>query len=129
MIGTYVLSSGFYDAFYSKAQRVRRKIAEDFKNAFKDVDLILGPATATPAFKINQKKHDVISMYLTDMYTCAVNLAGLPAISVPTGFMEGLPVGMQLIGDHFAEGRLLNVAHQYQKVTDWHKQVPGGFIG
>ncbi len=124
MIGTYVLSAGYYDAYYLKAQQIRHLIRDDFQNAFKDVDVIAGPTATGTAFKLNEKLNDPVSMYLSDIYTVSVNLAGLPAISVPAGFIENLPVGMQLIGNYFEESRLLNIAHQYQQVTDWHKQVP-----
>lgn len=127
MIGTYVLSAGYYEAYYLKAQKVRRLISEDFSKAFDNVDIILGPTTPTPAFSIGDKTYDPIKMYLNDIYTSAINLAGLPALSLPVGFVEGLPVGMQLIGNHFAEGKLLNIAYKYQQITDWHKQIPEGF--
>ncbi|MCG8378622.1 MAG: Asp-tRNA(Asn)/Glu-tRNA(Gln) amidotransferase subunit GatA [Proteobacteria bacterium] len=124
MIGTYVLSAGYYDAYYLKAQQIRHLIRDDFQNSFKDVDVIAGPTATGTAFKLNEKLNDPVSMYLSDIYTVSVNLAGLPAISVPAGFIENLPVGMQLIGNYFEESHLLNIAHQYQQVTDWHKQVP-----
>lgn len=127
MIGTYVLSAGYYDAYYLKAQKIRRLIRDDFTAAFKNVDVILSPTTPTPAFKLGEKMTDPLSMYLSDIYTIAVNLAGLPAISVPAGFVNKLPVGLQLIGNLFAEEKLLNVAHQYQLVTDWHQQMPEGY--
>lgn len=127
MIGTYVLSSGYYDAYYLKAQKIRRLIRDDFTEAFKKVDVILSPTTPSPAFKIGEKTNDPISMYLSDIYTIAVNLAGLPGISVPAGFVQNLPVGMQLIGKLFGEAKLLNIAHQYQQVSDWHKRIPEGF--
>jgi aspartyl-tRNA(Asn)/glutamyl-tRNA(Gln) amidotransferase subunit A len=127
MVGTYVLSAGYYDAYYLKAQKVRRLIRDDFTEAFKKVDVILSPTTPTPAFKIGEKSSDPISMYLSDIYTIAVNLAGLPGISIPAGFVNKLPIGMQLIGNLFGDAKLLNVAHQYQTVTDWHKQTPEGF--
>jgi aspartyl-tRNA(Asn)/glutamyl-tRNA(Gln) amidotransferase subunit A len=127
MIGTYVLSAGYIDAYYLKAQKVRRLISEDFTKAFSEVDVLLGPTTPTPAFTIGSKVHDPVSMYLNDIYTSAINLAGLPALSMPAGFTEGLPVGVQLIGNYFSESKLLNIAHQYQQVTDWHKQIPEGF--
>lgn len=126
MIGTYVLSAGYYEAYYLKAQKVRRLISEDFNKAFDDVDVILGPTTPTPAFS-SGGEYDPVKMYLNDIYTSAINLAGLPALSLPVGFVEGLPVGMQLIGNHFAEGKLLNIAYKYQQITDWHKQIPEGF--
>ncbi len=127
MIGTYVLSAGYYDAYYLKAQQIRRLISEDFKKAFQDVDVILGPTTPEPAFKIGEKTNDPVTMYLSDIYTIAINLAGLPAISVPCGKQAGLPVGMQLIGNYFEEEKLLNFAHQYQLEKDWHKQSPPDF--
>lgn len=127
LIGTYALSAGYYDAYYLKAQKIRRLIAQDFKRAFETVDVLLGPTTPTPAFGLGEKVDDPIAMYLSDIFTIAVNLAGLPAISVPAGFLDGKPVGMQLIGNYFDEGRLLNVAHQYQQVTDWHLRFPEGF--
>jgi aspartyl-tRNA(Asn)/glutamyl-tRNA(Gln) amidotransferase subunit A len=127
MLGTYVLSAGYYDAYYLKAQRVRRLIRDDFVQAFKKVDVILSPTAPTPAFKIGEKANDPISMYLSDIYTIAVNLAGLPGISVPAGFVNQLPIGMQLIGNLFGEAKLLNIAHQYQIATDWHKRIPEGF--
>ena len=127
LIGTYALSAGYYDAYYIKAQKVRRLISEDFKKAFSEVDVIMGPVTPSTAFGIGEKTGDPIAMYLSDMYTIAVNLAGLPAISVPAGFADNKPVGLQIIGDYFAESRILNVAHQYQQVTDWHRQLPEQF--
>lgn len=127
MIGTYVLSAGYFDAYYLKAQKIRSLISSDFKKAFSKVNVILSPTTPTPAFQIGAKLNNPLNMYLNDIYTIAVNLAGLPAISVSAGFTEGLPVGLQLIGNHFAEETLLNVAHQYQTVTNWHKQMPEGF--
>ena len=126
LIGTYALSSGSYDAYYMKAQKVRRLIQQDFLDVFKSVDLILTPTTPEPAFAIGAIKNPT-SMYLTDLYTLAVNLAGLPAISIPSGFIDGLPTGIQLIGKHFAEAQLLNAAHQYQQVTDWHTRIAEGF--
>lgn len=131
MVGTYALSAGYYDAYYLKAQQIRRLISEDFKKAFEQVDVILGPTTPEPAFKIGEKTADPVTMYLSDIYTISINLAGLPAMSVPCGFANdgqgNLPVGMQLIGNYFAEDTLLNFAHQYQQDTDWHKQCPPGF--
>ena len=126
MTGTYVLSAGYYDAYYLKAQRVRQLIAEDFRQAFASVDLLLGPTTPTPAFALGAKTDDPVTMYLNDIYTIGVNLAGLPGMSVPCGMVDGLPVGLQLIGRHFDEARMLNAAHRYQQVTDWHKMAPGG---
>jgi aspartyl-tRNA(Asn)/glutamyl-tRNA(Gln) amidotransferase subunit A len=125
--GTYVLSAGYFDAFYIKAQKVRQLIAQDFARAFGEVDLLLGPTTPTPAFELGAKTSDPVTMYLNDIYTIGANLAGLPAISVPCGFSERLPVGLQLIGPHFSEERLLNVAHRYQCETDWHTQIPEGY--
>jgi aspartyl-tRNA(Asn)/glutamyl-tRNA(Gln) amidotransferase subunit A len=127
MVGTYALSAGYYDAYYLKAQQIRHLISDDFKAAFKKVDVILGPTTPTPAFKIGEKTDDPVTMYLSDIYTIAVNLAGLPAMSLPAGFANQLPVGMQLIGNYFDEAKLLNVAHQYQQRTDWHRQLPAQF--
>ena len=127
MIGTYVLSSGYYDAYYLQAQKIRRLIRDDFQQAFNDVDIILGPTTPTTAFKLNENMDDPVSMYLSDIYTVSANLAGLPGISIPSGFSNGLPVGMQLMGNYFQESKLLNIAHQYQLQTDWHKQIPGEF--
>jgi aspartyl-tRNA(Asn)/glutamyl-tRNA(Gln) amidotransferase subunit A len=127
MIGTYALSAGYYDAYYLKAQKLRRLISEDFKQAFEKVDVIMGPTTPSTAFKIGEKSDDPITMYLSDIYTIATNLAGLPGMSVPAGFSNDLPVGLQVIGNYFDEARLLNVAHQYQNVTDWHLRIPKGF--
>jgi aspartyl-tRNA(Asn)/glutamyl-tRNA(Gln) amidotransferase subunit A len=127
MTGTYVLSAGYYDAYYLKAQRVRQLIASDFSRAFGEVDLLLGPTTPTVAFKIGAKSDDPVTMYLNDIYTIGANLAGLPAMSIPCGFAHDLPVGLQLIGPHFSEERLLNVAHRYQCETDWHTRVPARY--
>lgn len=127
MIGAYVLSAGYYDAYYLKAQQIRHLIRDDFQNAFKDVDVIAGPTATGTAFKLNEMIDDPVSMYLSDLYTVSVNLAGLPAISVPAGFVNNLPVGLQLIGNYFDESRLLNIAHQYQQVTEHHKAIPEGF--
>ncbi|HEY3487930.1 MAG TPA: Asp-tRNA(Asn)/Glu-tRNA(Gln) amidotransferase subunit GatA, partial [Gammaproteobacteria bacterium] len=127
MIGTYVLSAGYYDAYYKKAQQIRRLISEDFKQAFRKVDVIMGPASPTTAFRIGEKADDPVAMYLSDIYTIAVNLAGLPGMSVPAGMAGGLPVGLQIIGNYFDEARLLNVAHQYQQRTNWHLQIPEDF--
>ncbi|MDD5114651.1 MAG: Asp-tRNA(Asn)/Glu-tRNA(Gln) amidotransferase subunit GatA [Methylobacter sp.] len=126
LMGTYALSAGYYDAYYIKAQKIRRLISDDFKNALTDVDVIMGPVTPTPAFGIGEKLANPIEMYLSDIYTIAINLAGLPAMSIPAGFINGLPVGLQIIGNYFDEARLLNVAHQYQQVTDWNLQMPKG---
>jgi aspartyl-tRNA(Asn)/glutamyl-tRNA(Gln) amidotransferase subunit A len=127
LIGTYALSAGYYDAYYLKAQRIRRLISDDFKRAFQTVDVLMGPTSPSVAFRFGEKSADPIAMYLSDIYTIAVNLAGLPGMSVPVGFSRNLPVGMQIIGDYFSEQRLLNVAHRYQQVTDFHRRVPGGF--
>ena len=128
MIGTYALSAGYYDAYYLKAQQLRRLIAEDFHQAFEVCDVILGPTSPTTAFKLGEKSDDPVAMYLSDIYTISVNLAGLPGMSIPAGFdAKGLPVGLQLIGRYFDEARLLNAAHQYQQVTDWHRRIPKGF--
>jgi len=124
MVGAYVLSAGYYDAYYLKAQRVRRLIRDDFTTAFKNVDAILAPTTPTPAFGIGEKAVNPIEMYLSDIYTIATNLAGLPGLSMPAGFSNNLPVGVQLIGNHFDEARILNIAHRFQQTSDWHKQKP-----
>nr|MDQ2695529.1 amidase family protein [Pseudomonadota bacterium] len=126
MIGTYALSAGYYDAYYLKAQQIRRLIRDDFRQALSTVDLILGPTSPGVAFAIGEKT-DPVAMYLSDIYTIAANLAGLPAMSIPAGFVHRLPVGVQLIGDDFAEARLLNAAHRYQQATDWHTRVPPGY--
>ena len=128
LIGAYVLSHGYYDAYYIRAQKLRRLIAQDFTEAFKQCDVIMGPTSPSTAFKIGEKSGDPVQMYLSDIYTIAVNLAGLPGMSIPCGFDSGgLPVGLQIIGNYFAESRMLNVAHQYQLETDWHQRVPPGF--
>jgi len=131
MTGTYVLSAGYYDAYYLKAQQVRQLIAADFARAFAEVDMVVGPTSPTPAFGLGAKTSDPITMYLNDIYTIGANLAGLPAISIPCGFVtEGgrdLPVGLQLVGPHFSEERLLAASHQYQQLTDWHRRVPPGY--
>ncbi len=128
MIGTYVLSAGYYDAYYLQAQRLRRLITDDFNRAFEQCDVIMGPTSPTTAFNLGAKKDDPVAMYLSDIYTISVNLAGLPGMSVPAGFgTDQRPVGLQLIGKYFDEARLLNAAHQYQQVTNWHKQAPKGF--
>ena len=125
LIGTYVLSAGYYDAYYLKAQKLRRLIAQDFTDAFKHCDVIMGPTTPTTAFNLGEKSDDPVSMYLSDIYTIAVNLAGLPGMSIPVGFgSNGRPVGMQIIGNYFTEAKMLNVAHQYQQATDWHLRMP-----
>ena len=126
-IGTYALSAGYYDAYYLKAQQLRRLISEDFKQAFKHVDVIMGPTSPTVAFNLGEKLADPVTMYLSDIYTIAVNLAGLPGMSIPAGFVGQRPVGLQIIGNYFDEARLLNAAHKYQQVTDWHQHVPEGF--
>jgi aspartyl-tRNA(Asn)/glutamyl-tRNA(Gln) amidotransferase subunit A len=125
LIGTYVLSHGYYDAYYVRAQKVRRLIAQDFARAFEKCDVIMGPTSPTTAFKLGEKASDPVQMYLSDIYTIAVNLAGLPGMSIPCGFdAAGLPVGLQVIGDYFREAQMLNVAHQYQLQTDWHRRAP-----
>ena len=143
LIGTYVLSHGYYDAYYLKAQKLRRLIAQDFVEAFKKCDVIMGPTTPTTAFNLGEKAGDPVQMYLSDIYTIAVNLAGLPGMSIPCGFCEEkkgegntlplnpsiLPVGLQIIGNYFDEARMLNVAHQYQQATDWHMRMPPGVNG
>ena len=127
MTGTYVLSAGYYDAYYLRAQKVRRLITDDFSRAFGEVDVLMGPTSPTPAFAIGAKVDDPVTMYLNDIYTIGANLAGLPAMSIPCGFLGGLPVGLQIIGPHFAEAKLLNVAHVYQRETDWHERIPEGY--
>ena len=127
LIGTYALSAGYYDAYYLKAQKVRRLISDDFKRAFAEVDVIMGPTSPSVAFRFGEKSADPIAMYLSDIYTISVNLAGLPGMSIPVGFSKELPVGMQLIGNYFSEEKLLNVAHRYQQATDWHRRAPGAF--
>ena len=127
LVGAYALSAGYYDAYYLQAQKIRRLIKNDFMNAFAEVDVILGPTTPNPAWKIGAKNADPIAEYLEDFYTITANLAGLPGLSMPAGFADGLPVGVQLLAPYFQEGRLLNVAHQYQQVTDWHIRSPAGF--
>lgn len=124
LVGTYALSAGFYDAYYKKAQQIRRLISQDFTEAFKTVDVIMGPTTPNPAFKLGEKSNDPVTMYLEDIYTIAVNLAGLPGMSIPAGLTAGLPCGLQLIGNHFSEERLLNIAHRFQQATDWHTLTP-----
>ena len=124
LIGTYCLSAGYYDAYYGKAQQVRQLIQQDFSDAFKSVDLIMGPTCPSPAFKFGAKGDDPVAMYLEDIYTIATNLAGLPGMSVPCGMVEKKPVGLQIIGNYFDEARMLNVAHQFQQITDWHNQAP-----
>jgi len=128
LIGTYVLSHGYYDAYYLQAQRIRRLIADDFVEAFKVCDVIMGPTSPSTAFKLGERAADPVQMYLSDIYTIAVNLAGLPGMSIPCGFAGGLPVGLQLIGNYFAEARLLNAAHRYQQATDWHQHRPEGVV-
>jgi aspartyl-tRNA(Asn)/glutamyl-tRNA(Gln) amidotransferase subunit A len=127
LTGTFVLSAGYYDAYYLKAQQIRRLISDDFRRAFEQVDMIMGPTSPTVAFKLGEKSDDPITMYLSDIYTIAVNLAGLPGLSLPVGFVGQLPVGLQLIGNYFAEERLLNAAHLYQQMTDWHQRIPAAF--
>ncbi|CAC9994581.1 Aspartyl-tRNA(Asn) amidotransferase subunit A (EC 6.3.5.6) @ Glutamyl-tRNA(Gln) amidotransferase subunit A (EC 6.3.5.7) [uncultured Gammaproteobacteria bacterium] len=123
MIGTYALSAGYYDAYYLKAQKTRHLISNDFKEAFKKVDVIMGPVSPTTAFDLGSFK-DPVSMYLADIYTLSANLAGLPGMSIPAGFSQKLPVGLQMIGDYWSESKLLNIAHQFQQQTDWHSQTP-----
>jgi len=128
MIGTYVLSHGYYDAYYLQAQKIRRLIAQDFTDAFKQCDVIMGPTSPSTAFNLGEKGDDPVQMYLSDIYTIAVNLAGLPGMSIPCGFGDNnMPVGLQIIGNYFDEARMLNVAHQYQRATDWHSRAPQGF--
>ena len=127
LIGTYALSAGYYDAYYIKAQKLRRLISDDFKKAFEQCDVIMGPTSPNVAFNAGEKTDDPVSMYLSDIYTIAVNLAGLPGMSIPAGFAHDMPVGLQVIGNYFEESRLLNVAHAYQQQTDWHDKCPDGF--
>ncbi|WP_025770946.1 Asp-tRNA(Asn)/Glu-tRNA(Gln) amidotransferase subunit GatA [Thioalkalivibrio sp. HK1] len=127
MIGTYVLSAGYYDAYYLKAQQLRRRIADDFARAFEKVDILAGPTSPMTAFPIGEKMDDPVAMYLCDIYTSGINLAGIPALSVPAGFVDGLPIGLHLMGNHFSEGRLLKVAHHYQRSSDWHRRSPPAF--
>ncbi len=127
MIGTYVLSHGYYDAYYLQAQKVRRMIADDFQQAFKDCDLIAGPVAPTVAWKIGEHGGDPVADYLADIFTLPASLAGLPGMSVPCGFDQGMPVGLQLVGNYFGEARLLNAAHRFQQATDWNARVPEGF--
>ncbi len=127
MVGTYALSAGYYDAYYRKAQQVRRLIADDFRKAFEQVDVLAGPTSPTTAFALGERASDPVTMYLSDVNTIAVNLAGLPGLSVPCGFSDGLPVGLQLIGDYFDEAGLLGLAHRYQQMTEWHTRIPEEF--
>ena len=127
MTGTYVLSAGYYDAYYLKAQKTRSLIRQDFLKAFESVDVIMGPTAPTPAFGLGEKTDDPVTMYLNDIYANGVNLAGLPGISIPAGFAGSLPVGLQIIGNYFDEPRLLAVSHHYQRETDWHRRIPPGF--
>ncbi|WP_422138650.1 Asp-tRNA(Asn)/Glu-tRNA(Gln) amidotransferase subunit GatA [Endozoicomonas sp. ALC020] len=124
LVGTYALSAGYYDAYYKKAQKIRRLIRDDFINAFEQCDIIMGPNAPTSAFNIGEKSNDPVAMYLSDIYTLSVNLAGLPGMSIPAGMASGRPAGLQMIGRHFDESRLLNVAHRFQQATDFHKQFP-----
>lgn len=124
LTGTYALSAGYYDAYYLKAQKIRRLISDDFKKAFAEVDVLMGPVSPSTAFGLGEKTGDPIQMYLSDIYTIAINLAGIPAMSIPAGFVDNKPVGLQIIGNYFCEERLLNIAHRYQQVTDWHQRAP-----
>jgi aspartyl-tRNA(Asn)/glutamyl-tRNA(Gln) amidotransferase subunit A len=127
LIGTYVLSAGYFDAYYLKAQKIRELIRQEFTEAFKSVDVIFSPSSPHVAFKKGSKNKDPLSMYLSDIYTVSANMAGLPGLSVPAGFIDGLPIGLQMLGPHFSESKLLNVAHQYQQLTNWHQQTPEGY--
>ena len=127
LTGTYVLSAGYYDAYYLQAQKIRQLISDDFASALADVDFLVGPTTPTPAFIIGQKTSDPIEMYLNDIYTIGANLAGLPAMSIPCGFSSELPVGLQLIGSHLSEAELLKTAHYFQQETDWHLRAPANY--
>ena len=125
LVGTYVLSHGYYDAYYLKAQRVRRLIADGFRLAYERCDVIVGPTAPSPAFKFGAKIDDPVQMYLNDIFTIAANLTGAPAISIPCGFdRRGLPIGLQVQGNYFDEARILDVAHRYQQTTDWHRRAP-----
>ena len=127
MIGTYALSAGYYDAFYKRAQQVRTLIRRDFDRAFERFDVLLTPTSPTVAFRIGEKSDDPLAMKMADMCTLPVNMAGLPAISIPCGFSDGLPVGLQIIGKAFDEETILRTAYTYEQVTDWHKQRPEGY--
>jgi aspartyl-tRNA(Asn)/glutamyl-tRNA(Gln) amidotransferase subunit A len=127
MTGTYVLSAGYYDAYYLQAQKARQLINRDFERSFREVDVLMGPTTPTPAFELGAKTSDPVTMYLNDIYTIGANLAGLPAISIPCGFVNSLPVGLQIVGPHFGEAKILNAAHLYQRETDWHRRMPEAF--
>jgi aspartyl-tRNA(Asn)/glutamyl-tRNA(Gln) amidotransferase subunit A len=129
MVGTYALSAGYYDAYYRKAQQARRLIQQDFVKALAEVDVIMGPTTPQPAFRLGEKTSDPVQMYMEDIYTLALNLAGLPGMSIPCGQVQGLPVGLQIIGNYFAEAKLLNIAHRFQQATDWHTQAPASIKG
>ena len=126
LVGTYVLSAGYYDAYYRKAQQVRRLIKNDFVSAFEKVDILAGPTCPAPAFAFGAKSSNPVEMYLEDIYTISVNLAGLPGMSIPCGLVDGKPTGLQLIGNYWEEGRILSAAHQYQQHTDWHTKMPAG---
>ncbi len=126
LIGTYVLSAGYFDAYYQKAQKIRRLIANDFKVAYEKCDVIMGPSAPSVAFKSGEKQEDPLAMYMQDIFTISTNLAGLPGLSMPAGFVDGLPVGLQLIGNHFDESKILSLAHHYQINTDWHLRRPKG---
>jgi aspartyl-tRNA(Asn)/glutamyl-tRNA(Gln) amidotransferase subunit A len=127
LTGTYVLSAGYFDAYYLQAQKVRKLISDDFARAFRDCDIVAGPTTPSPAFGIGAKTDDPIQMYLNDIYTIGANLAGLPAMSVPCGLVRDLPVGMHLVGPPLSEGKLLKTAHHFQRATDWHTKVPAAY--
>jgi aspartyl-tRNA(Asn)/glutamyl-tRNA(Gln) amidotransferase subunit A len=127
LTGTYVLSAGYFDAYYLQAQKARKLISDDFARAFRDVDFVAGPTTPSPAFALGQKTSDPIEMYLNDIYTIGANLAGLPAMSIPCGFVRNLPVGLQLVAPPLQEARLLKVAHHFQRATDWHARVPANY--
>ena len=127
LIGTYALSAGYYDAYYLKAQKIRKIISNEFELAFNEVDLILGPTTPDSAFKLGEKTSDPIAMYLSDVFTVSTNLAGLPAMSIPMGFKNNLPLGLQIIGNHFDESKILSLAHHFQQLTDWHMKSPAEY--
>src|SRR5690606_20804298 len=127
LVGTYVLSAGYYDAYYLQAQKVRKLISDDYARAFKECDFVAGPTTPAPAFGIGQKSGDPVQMYLNDIYTIGANLAGLPGLSAPCGFVGGLPVGLQLLAPPLEAARLLATAHQFQRATDWHTRAPAAY--
>ena len=127
MIGAYALSSGYYDEYYMRALKIRRIIRNNFLEAFKNIDFLFAPTCPSTAFNLGEKSSDAVAMYLSDIYTTPINLAGLPAVSIPVGFSNSMPVGMQIIGNDFCEGDILNIAHLFQQETNWHKEIPKEF--